>query len=48
MNPDSKGSSEKYSKFLPHRGCLWILAAGPKITSIPYALASLPIALPTS
>ncbi len=45
-SPVRKGSSEKYSKFLPHRGFLWILIAGARMMSTPYSYASFPIASP--
>ncbi|MNV65879.1 hypothetical protein D3C71_1586010 [compost metagenome] len=40
--PVSNGSSEKYSKFLPFRGLLWILIPGPSSVSILLISISLP------
>ena len=47
MRPETRGSSEKYSKFRPPRGLRWVLRAGPRITSTPYSRVSFPIARPT-
>ena len=33
--PESSGSSEKYSKFLPQRGFLWMFIPGASSTSTP-------------
>ena len=46
--PERCGSSEKYSKFRPHRGLRFMLSPGPRTSDTPVALASSPIALPMS
>ena len=45
--PDKYGSSEKYSKFLPHNGFLFILSPGASKTWMFCNTASLPKASPT-
>ena len=45
--PLKNGSSEKLSKCLPPRGCLWILIVGPSNTSTSFAFASSPKASPS-
>ncbi len=45
--PETRGSSEKYSKCLPPSGFLWVLSAGPSNTSAPYSFTSFPMAAPT-
>src|SRR4030095_14361504 len=45
-SPASQGSSERYSKFRPHRGDRFILIPGPSTTETPSFLASLPSASP--
>lgn len=39
---DRNGSSEKYSKFGPHRGERLILTSGPKIMQMPFLTISSP------
>ncbi len=46
--PDRYGSSEKYSKFLPQSGERFILSPGASRRFTPTAVASAPIAAPTS
>ena len=41
--PVTKGSSEKYSKFLPFSGCLWIFIPGPRRASILFFTISIPV-----
>jgi hypothetical protein len=45
-SPASQGSSERYSKFRPHRGDRFILIPGPSTTETPSFFASLPSASP--
>ena len=47
-SPVRYGSSEKYSKFLPHRGERLILAPGPNITATSSCRHASPNATPTS
>src|SRR5699024_7144019 len=47
IRPARKGSSEKYSKFLPQRGERLMLTPGPSTVDTPSALASAAMALPT-
>ena len=46
--PARNGSSEKYSKFLPHSGSRFILSPGPSTMPTPSLAASLPSSLPVS
>ena len=45
--PVSRGSSEKYSKFRPHRGLRWMLTAGASQRSMLFSLTSAAAAAPT-
>ena len=45
--PVRYGSSEKYSKFLPHRGLRLMFIPGPRSTLTPSAMASFPSPSPT-
>ena len=48
MRPARKGSSEKYSKFLPQRGLRLMFTPGPSTVDTPRLCASTAIADPTS